>query len=161
MRSINHKPGWWALYIVYCMIPVVIYCWYLWKRTKEVSFAVSYSASHPQAPPTAYPHPRSMMIIRCRIYASAKCSNLSYSSRIVGNHCSKNSTNHRRQAMALGDICIGWRFANHIIYLFPLHQQGKLICTHHALINVVALTKKMPIKILNCQCAYIGQATRF
>lgn len=37
MRSINNKPGWWAVYIVYCMIPVVIYCWYLWQRTKEVS----------------------------------------------------------------------------------------------------------------------------
>lgn len=29
--------------------------------------------------------------------------------------------------MALGSICIGWRFANHIVYLFPLHQKGKII----------------------------------
>lgn len=36
MRSINNKPFWWTVYVIYCMIPVVIYAWYLWRRTLEV-----------------------------------------------------------------------------------------------------------------------------
>ncbi|XP_044593567.1 calnexin-like isoform X1 [Cotesia glomerata] len=35
MRSMNHKPGWWAAYFIYCSIPITIYIWYLYKRAKE------------------------------------------------------------------------------------------------------------------------------
>lgn len=35
MRSINYKPGWWAVYFVYCMIPIAIYVRYLYKSAKE------------------------------------------------------------------------------------------------------------------------------
>lgn len=36
MKAMNYKPGWWALYFVYCGIPVVAYIWYLCKRACEV-----------------------------------------------------------------------------------------------------------------------------
>ncbi|XP_011137857.1 calnexin isoform X2 [Harpegnathos saltator] len=35
MKAMNYKPGWWALYFVYCAIPVVAYIWYLYKRCRE------------------------------------------------------------------------------------------------------------------------------
>ncbi|XP_047357279.1 calnexin isoform X1 [Vespa velutina] len=35
MRSMNYKPGWWALYFCYCMIPIILYVWYLIKRSRE------------------------------------------------------------------------------------------------------------------------------
>ncbi|XP_043493413.1 calnexin-like isoform X1 [Polistes fuscatus] len=35
MRSMNYKPGWWALYFCYCMVPITIYVWYLIKRSRE------------------------------------------------------------------------------------------------------------------------------
>nr|CAD7443778.1 unnamed protein product [Timema bartmani] len=37
MKSMNYKPGWWALYFLYCMVPVLGYSWYLWKRVAEES----------------------------------------------------------------------------------------------------------------------------
>ncbi|XP_028047243.1 calnexin isoform X2 [Monomorium pharaonis] len=36
MRAMNYKPGWWALYFLYCAIPIVAYIWYLCKRAREV-----------------------------------------------------------------------------------------------------------------------------
>lgn len=36
MRSMNYKPGWWAVYFIYCAIPVSIYIWYLVRRAREV-----------------------------------------------------------------------------------------------------------------------------
>ncbi|XP_076683697.1 calnexin isoform X3 [Andrena cerasifolii] len=35
LKATNYKPGWWALYIVYCAVPVVLYIWYLLKRFRE------------------------------------------------------------------------------------------------------------------------------
>lgn len=32
MRYMNYKPGWWASYFIYCMIPICIYAWYLSTR---------------------------------------------------------------------------------------------------------------------------------
>lgn len=36
MRYMNYKPGWWALYFVYCSIPISLYVWYLTRRSKDV-----------------------------------------------------------------------------------------------------------------------------
>lgn len=36
MRKINYKPKTWAVYIIYCCIPIFIYGWYLWKCVTEV-----------------------------------------------------------------------------------------------------------------------------
>lgn len=36
MKAMNYKPGWWALYFLYCIIPVVAYIWYLYKQIREV-----------------------------------------------------------------------------------------------------------------------------
>jgi hypothetical protein len=41
MKSLNYKPGWWALYFVYCAIPIGIYVRYLWRRVAEVTSNVS------------------------------------------------------------------------------------------------------------------------
>lgn len=36
MKYMNYKPGWWATYFIYCMIPICIYGWYLsTRRTSE------------------------------------------------------------------------------------------------------------------------------
>ncbi|XP_046747740.1 calnexin isoform X1 [Diprion similis] len=35
MHSMNNKPGWWAIYFIYCAIPVVLYVSYLIKRSGE------------------------------------------------------------------------------------------------------------------------------
>lgn len=35
MRYMNHKPGWCALYLFYCCIPIVLYVAYLLRRSKE------------------------------------------------------------------------------------------------------------------------------
>lgn len=40
LTATNYKPGWWALYFVYCAIPIVIYIWYLQKRYREVYLVV-------------------------------------------------------------------------------------------------------------------------
>jgi len=37
MKYLNYKPGWWALYIAYCAIPITMYVCYLWKRVAEVT----------------------------------------------------------------------------------------------------------------------------
>lgn len=37
MKILNYRPGWWALYFVYCAIPIGIYVCYLWKRVAEVT----------------------------------------------------------------------------------------------------------------------------
>jgi hypothetical protein len=37
MKTLNYKPGWWALYFVYCAIPIATYVCYLWKRVSEVT----------------------------------------------------------------------------------------------------------------------------
>lgn len=36
MKSMNYKPGWWALYFLYILIPVSAYVWYLCRQVKEV-----------------------------------------------------------------------------------------------------------------------------
>lgn len=36
MENVEQKPGWWTIYIIYCLTPVLIYIWYLYKRCKEV-----------------------------------------------------------------------------------------------------------------------------
>jgi hypothetical protein len=41
MKALNYKPGWWALYFVYCAIPIGIYVYYLWKRVAEVTTSCS------------------------------------------------------------------------------------------------------------------------
>ncbi|XP_022211030.2 calnexin isoform X2 [Drosophila obscura] len=35
MRRMNYKPGWWALYFVYLLIPASCYIFYLYRRAKE------------------------------------------------------------------------------------------------------------------------------
>ncbi|XP_076653263.1 calnexin isoform X3 [Halictus rubicundus] len=35
LKATNYKPGWWALYVLYCAVPVVLYVWYLLKRFRE------------------------------------------------------------------------------------------------------------------------------
>ncbi|XP_049765930.1 calnexin isoform X2 [Schistocerca cancellata] len=35
MRAMNYKPGWWALYFLYCIVPIAIYVWYLCRRVSE------------------------------------------------------------------------------------------------------------------------------
>lgn len=40
MRYMNYKPGWWALYFVYCSIPISLYVWYLTRRSKDVVCAL-------------------------------------------------------------------------------------------------------------------------
>lgn len=35
MRYMNHKPGWWMLYFLYCAIPIAGYVTYLLRRSKE------------------------------------------------------------------------------------------------------------------------------
>lgn len=35
MVNMNYKPGWYLSYFIYCMIPVVIYVWYLLSRRKD------------------------------------------------------------------------------------------------------------------------------
>ncbi|KZC08876.1 Calnexin [Dufourea novaeangliae] len=50
LKATNYKPGWWALYIIYCAIPVVIYVWYLLKRAREWSVwrqIGTFTAEHP------------------------------------------------------------------------------------------------------------------
>jgi len=42
MKAMNYKPGWWALYFLYCAIPVVAYIWYLCKRAFEVQHSQRY-----------------------------------------------------------------------------------------------------------------------
>lgn len=37
MRTLENKPFWWTVYTIYCMIPVSIYVWFLWRKTKEVT----------------------------------------------------------------------------------------------------------------------------
>ncbi|GBP07453.1 Calnexin [Eumeta japonica] len=37
MRAMGYKPGWWALYAVYCAIPVTVYVCYLVRRINEVT----------------------------------------------------------------------------------------------------------------------------
>lgn len=36
MRRMNYKPGWWALYFLYLLIPASCYVFYLYRRAKEV-----------------------------------------------------------------------------------------------------------------------------
>lgn len=43
MKYMNYKPGWWASYFIYCMIPVCIYGWYL--STRRVSDEVTDTGS--------------------------------------------------------------------------------------------------------------------
>ncbi|XP_023164641.1 calnexin isoform X2 [Drosophila hydei] len=38
MRHMNYKPGWWALYFLYLLIPASCYIFYLYRRSKEVTF---------------------------------------------------------------------------------------------------------------------------
>ncbi|XP_043260945.1 calnexin-like isoform X1 [Colletes gigas] len=38
LKATNYKPGWWALYFLYCAIPIVIYIWYLQKRFREEKY---------------------------------------------------------------------------------------------------------------------------
>ncbi|XP_034130437.1 calnexin-like isoform X2 [Drosophila guanche] len=35
MRRMNYKPGWWALYFLYLLIPASCYIFYLYRRAKE------------------------------------------------------------------------------------------------------------------------------
>lgn len=35
MKHTNDKLGWWALYFVYCLIPIALYAWYLSRRAKD------------------------------------------------------------------------------------------------------------------------------
>ncbi|XP_058986682.1 calnexin isoform X1 [Musca domestica] len=35
MRHMNYKPGWWALYFLYCSIPIGGYIYYLYRRAVE------------------------------------------------------------------------------------------------------------------------------
>lgn len=35
MRYMNHKPGWWMLYFLYCAIPIAGYVTYLLRRSTE------------------------------------------------------------------------------------------------------------------------------
>ncbi|CRL02494.1 CLUMA_CG015334, isoform A [Clunio marinus] len=35
MANMNYSPGWYLTYFIYCMIPVVIYVWYLLSRRKD------------------------------------------------------------------------------------------------------------------------------
>lgn len=35
MKSMNYKPGWWAAYFFYCLIPIVLYIWYLLSRRSK------------------------------------------------------------------------------------------------------------------------------
>jgi hypothetical protein len=35
MAQMNYKPGYYLSYFIYCMIPVVIYIWYLWQRKND------------------------------------------------------------------------------------------------------------------------------
>ncbi|XP_016972260.1 calnexin isoform X2 [Drosophila rhopaloa] len=39
MRRMNYKPGWWALYFLYLLIPASCYVFYLYRRAKEDSAA--------------------------------------------------------------------------------------------------------------------------
>lgn len=36
MPTIENKPLFWTIYGIYCMIPISIYAFYLWKRAREV-----------------------------------------------------------------------------------------------------------------------------
>lgn len=36
MRHMGYKPGWWAVYFIYCAIPIAIYARILVKFAKEV-----------------------------------------------------------------------------------------------------------------------------
>ncbi|KYN19040.1 Calnexin [Trachymyrmex cornetzi] len=50
MKAMNYKPGWWALYFLYCAIPIVAYIWYLCKRACEWSTwnrIAKFTADHP------------------------------------------------------------------------------------------------------------------
>jgi hypothetical protein len=44
MRHMNYKPGYYLSYFIYCMIPVVIYVAYLWRRRNEDIIEVKYAA---------------------------------------------------------------------------------------------------------------------
>lgn len=45
MRRMNYKPGWWALYFLYLLIPASCYVFYLYRRAKEVGpSALSFAA---------------------------------------------------------------------------------------------------------------------
>lgn len=35
MRYMNYRPGYWALYMLYCSIPIGVYVAYLLRRSKE------------------------------------------------------------------------------------------------------------------------------
>ncbi|CAL7942377.1 unnamed protein product [Xylocopa violacea] len=35
MKATNYKPGWWALYFIYCAIPIILYIWFLLTRVRE------------------------------------------------------------------------------------------------------------------------------
>ncbi|XP_060647337.1 calnexin isoform X2 [Drosophila nasuta] len=54
MRHMNYKPGWWALYFLYLLIPASCYVFYLYRRAKEDSAA---SAAAAQAKKTDEPQP--------------------------------------------------------------------------------------------------------
>lgn len=41
MRHMNYKPGYYLTYFIYCMIPVTIYVWYLWRRRNEDKIEVN------------------------------------------------------------------------------------------------------------------------
>ncbi|XP_043786169.1 calnexin-like isoform X1 [Apis laboriosa] len=50
LKATNYKPGWWALYFIYCAIPVILYIWYLLKRIREWSVwrqIGTFTAEHP------------------------------------------------------------------------------------------------------------------
>ncbi|XP_017849363.1 calnexin isoform X2 [Drosophila busckii] len=44
MRRMNYKPGWWALYFLYLLIPASCYVYYLLRRAKEDSAATAAAA---------------------------------------------------------------------------------------------------------------------
>ncbi|XP_032597402.1 calnexin isoform X2 [Drosophila grimshawi] len=54
MRHMNYKPGWWALYFLYLLIPASCYVFYLYRRSKEDSAATAAAA---QAKKTDAPQP--------------------------------------------------------------------------------------------------------
>ncbi|XP_016952797.1 calnexin isoform X2 [Drosophila biarmipes] len=54
MRRMNYKPGWWALYFLYLLIPASCYVFYLYRRAKEDSAAKKAAA---QAKKTDEPQP--------------------------------------------------------------------------------------------------------
>ncbi|KAE8746555.1 hypothetical protein FOCC_FOCC006789 [Frankliniella occidentalis] len=50
MKSMNYKPGWWALYFLYILVPISAYVWYLCRQVKEESLVtriINYSNDNP------------------------------------------------------------------------------------------------------------------